>query len=176
MKYLVFALLIFLPVWAANAQSKRAANKRSVEKAVSKRPAAVKREKFDPLRDAAADLAASVTSASASGKRIILDVGGEWCVWCRIMDSYFTSKPELLKLRDQNFVWLKINMSPENENRTFLSAYPKIGGYPHLFVLESDGNFLHSQDTESLESANSYDDLKMRSFLTTWIKPKNEVH
>ena len=42
-------------------------------------------------------------------------------------------------------------MSEENENKEFLSKYPEIKAYPHLFILEKDGSLLHSQNTEELE-------------------------
>ena len=60
-------------------------------------------------------------------------------------------------------------MSEENENTQFLSAYPKAEGYPHLYVLESDGTFLHSQGTGVLEDGKkSYDLRKYMEFLKKW--------
>src|SRR5690349_2732128 len=55
-------------------------------------------QKFDPKRDAAADVAAAVSLASRTGKRVIVDVGGEWCSWCHIMDAFFASHPDLAAL------------------------------------------------------------------------------
>lgn len=126
------------------------------------------REKFNPLRDPKADLAAAVKLAAKTGKRIILDVGGEWCGWCVHMDKYFYLNPSLAKLRDTHFIWVKVNMSPENENIEFLSAYPAIDAYPYLFVLETDGTLLHAQETGSLEKKESYDLGKFTAFLKTW--------
>lgn len=128
----------------------------------------VEREKFDPRRVAADDLKAAITKATAENKRIILDVGGEWCGWCRLMDNYLIENVALGKLRDGNFVWLKINFSEENENKEFLAAYPEIKGYPHLFVLEKDGKFLYSQDTSALEDGKSYDLQRFTDFLAKW--------
>lgn len=137
----------------------------------------IEREKFDPLRNSADDLKAAVATATKENKRIILDVGGEWCIWCRWMDEYFIKNPELSKLRDENFVWLKVNMSEENENAEFLSAYPKADGYPHLYVLESDGTFLHSQGTGVLEDGKkSYDLHKFTEFLKKWSPTKDSVN
>ncbi|MBX7171086.1 MAG: thioredoxin family protein [Pyrinomonadaceae bacterium] len=110
-----------------------------------------KREKFDPKRDPNADLQTAIAKAQKENKRIVLDIGGEWCVWCRKMDVYLMQHKDLAKLRDKNFVWVKINMSEENENKAFLSNYPEIPGYPHLYVLEKDGTLLKSQDTSELE-------------------------
>ena len=74
------------------------------------------REKFDPSRNPATDLQAAIATAQAENKRIILDVGGEWCGWCRLMDNYLIQNKELGKLKDENYVWVKVNMSEENEN------------------------------------------------------------
>jgi thiol:disulfide interchange protein len=124
--------------------------------------------KFEPARDPAQDLARAVAEAGRTGKRIILDVGGEWCSWCHILDKFIADHPELGTAIAQHYVWLKINMSPENENAAFLSKYPKIPGYPHLFVLDQDGTLLHSQDTVELEEGKTYNLGRVRGFLDRW--------
>jgi thioredoxin-related protein len=129
--------------------------------------------KYDPGRNAEQDLKNAVVEAQRTGKRILLEVGGEWCSWCHIMDKYFDQSPNLTKLRDTNYVTVKINFSKENENEKFLGQYPKIPGYPHLFVLESDGKLLHSQFTGDLEEGQSYNLQKFTKFLEGWVpKPK----
>lgn len=124
--------------------------------------------KFDPARDAAQDIRTAVLQATRTHKRIILDVGGEWCGWCHTLDRYFTEHVDVHALRDKNYVWLKVNFSPENSNQTLLSRYPAISGYPHLFVLEQDGTLLQSQDTSLLEQGPSYNLDKMLEFLKKW--------
>ena len=141
------------------------------DKAVTK-AAKTERVKFDPTRNAAADLQEAITLAKKKNKRIILDVGGEWCGWCRLMDNYFLKNDSLSKLRDKNFIWVKINYSEENENKEFLSAYPQIPGYPHLYVLEKDGTFLYSKSTSELEEGKSYNLQKFTDFLNEWSPKK----
>jgi thioredoxin-related protein len=123
---------------------------------------------YDPKRDAAKDIQAAVDEANRTGRRVLLEVGGTWCSWCRTLDRYFADRPELTDLRDQNFVMVKINWSPENKNEAVLSRYPKIKGYPHIFVLDRDGKLLHSQDTGELEDGKSYSLEKMTAFLNRW--------
>jgi len=123
---------------------------------------------FDPKRDPAVDLAAALAQAKASGRRVIVDVGGEWCSWCHVLDRFFAGNAELDALRRSGYVWLKVNWSRENENRAFLARWPKVAGYPHLFVLDADGTLLHSQDTGALERGKSYDEAKMRAFLVRY--------
>ena len=98
-------------------------------------------------------------------------MGGEWCSWCHTLDNYFTSHPDLKGLRDKNFVSVKINFSDDNPNEAVLSRYGPIEGYPHIFVLDSDGKFLHSQGTGVLESGKSYELEKMTTFLVKWAPP-----
>lgn len=123
---------------------------------------------FDPKRDAARDLETALNMARATGRRVLVDVGGEWCTWCHILDRFFTTNVDLKRLRDQWYVVLKINWSPENTNTALLKRWPAIKGYPHFFVLDVDGRLLHSQDTSALESGKSYDPAAMRAFLVRW--------
>ena len=123
---------------------------------------------FDPLRDPARDLETAKVEAQRGGKRILLDVGGEWCNWCHILDKLVEGDGEIRSLRDANFVWMKVNYSEENENKAFLSKYPEIKGYPHLFVLAADGKLLHSQFTGDLEKGKGYDRGKVVAFLKEW--------
>ncbi len=128
---------------------------------------------FDPKRDPASDLEMAKVEAQRGGKRILLDVGGEWCSWCHILDKLVEEDGEIRSFRDANFVWMKVNYSEENENKAFLSAYPEIKGYPHLFVLDADGNLLHSQFTGDLEKGKGYDRKKFFAFLKEWAPATN---
>ncbi|MCC6396459.1 MAG: thioredoxin family protein [Bacteroidetes bacterium] len=124
--------------------------------------------KFDPQRDAAKDIADALREARRSNRRVLLDVGGEWCIWCRRLDTLFIRNAGLADLLHSNYVVVKVNYSKENKNDSVLSRYPKIPGYPHMFVLDQDGTLLHSQDTGELESGKGHDPAKVRTFLETW--------
>jgi thioredoxin-related protein len=125
-------------------------------------------EKYDPGRDADKDIKDAIVEAQRTGKRILLEVGGDWCHWCHIMDDYFDKNPKLAASRDSNFITVKINYSPQNENEKTLAKYPKIPGYPHLFVLDTNGMLLHSQFTGDLEEGQSYNLKKFTEFLSKW--------
>jgi thioredoxin-related protein len=124
--------------------------------------------KYDPARDADKDIRDAIAEAQRLHKRVLLEVGGEWCGWCHLMDRYFDQNPKLLAFREQHFITVKINYSQENQNEKLLARYPKIPGYPHLFVLERDGKLLRSQSTGPLESGKSYDLEKYFAFLQQW--------
>ncbi len=118
--------------------------------------------KFEPQRDAAADVATAVALAKKQGKRVLVDVGGEWCPWCHILDRFVAANADVRALTDANYVWVKVNWSKENKNEALLSRWPAVKGYPHLFVLDADGRLVHSQDTGLLEDGKDYDKCKVR--------------
>jgi len=134
--------------------------------------AQVQPPKFDPSRDAAADVRAAVDSARAQRKNVLVDVGGEWCIWCHILDKFIATHAPVKRLLDDNYVVVKVNWSPQNRNEAVLSQWPKIKGYPHLFVLDDKGQLLHSQDTSELEAGKDYDEGKVLAFLRGYLPAK----
>jgi len=124
--------------------------------------------KFDPQRDAAKDVRTATSMAKAQGKRVIVDVGGEWCKWCHFLDKFIDTNADVKAALDKNFVWVKVNWSPDNKNVALLSQWPKVKGYPHLFVLDAEGKLLHSQNTGDLEAAeglDTYDKPRVMAFI-----------
>lgn len=127
-----------------------------------------KPEIFDPKRDAAADLAAGIKQAAKEKKRVLVDVGGNWCGWCHKLDKLFKEDKAIAKLLKDHYVIVKVNFSQENKNEAVLSKFPRINGYPHLFVLDGAGKLLHSQDTGLLETGDHHDPAKVIEFLKKW--------
>jgi thioredoxin-related protein len=133
-------------------------------------PPKKEREMFDPKRDAAKDIEKAIKKATKKDKRIMLDVGGEWCPWCHKLDEFFLTNEEAAKILKEKYVVVKINYSEENKNEAVLSKYPEIKGYPHLFVLDKEGKLLHSQDTGELETGDHHDPDKVIPFLKKWAE------
>jgi thioredoxin-related protein len=124
---------------------------------------------FDPARDATKDLAAGIKLARKEKKNVLVDVGGNWCSWCHKLDKLFKSDEEIAAILKKEYVLVKINYSEENKNEKVLSQFPKIKGYPQLFVLDSKGKLLHSQDTGLLETGPNHDPAKVKEFLNLWV-------
>lgn len=129
---------------------------------------------YDETRDPAADLAKAVSRARQEKKRILLEVGGTWCGWCKLLDGFIHDHAAVSDRLREGFLIVKVNWSRENPNQAFLGQYPAIHGYPHIFVLEEDGTFLHSQNTAELEEGRSYNLEAVLGFLDRW-KPAKPV-
>lgn len=128
--------------------------------------------KFDSKRDSAADIRAAVAEAQRTGKRIILDIGGDWCQYCHEMDKLLEDHPDILALRDKNFIAVAIYYGDDNKNPQVLSHYSKVLGIPHFFVLEKDGSLLHSQHLLDLRTNGKYDPAKVKEFFLKWSPPR----
>jgi len=128
---------------------------------------------YDLARNPAEDLKQAILIAQKEDKRIMLELGGDWCIWCRFMDKFYKTHADILQFRADNYVLVKVNVSAENMNKEFLSQFPDAAGYPHIYILDSDGTFLHSQDTAELEDgADSYLPEVFMAFLQKWAPSK----
>ena len=126
---------------------------------------------YDESRDPAADLKAAVAQAQRENKRILLEVGGEWCIYCRILNKVIHDDERLMQRLRDGFVVVKVNFSDKVKNEAFLSRYPQIPSYPHLFLLESDGALLLSQTPDDFMKDDKYGPDLILAFLETW-EPK----
>lgn len=125
-------------------------------------------EGYDPLANPYRDLERAVDRASAQNKRVLIVVGGDWCVWCDILDNYLVRNADVRAAFEQSFVMLKVNWSRQNENVAFLSGFPLSRGYPDFFILDSEGRFLAQQPTDVLEQGRDYDRARMLAFARRW--------
>ena len=119
---------------------------------------------YDPTRDPALDLANAREEARREEKRVLLQVGGNWCGWCREFDRFVHADAAVAEALRCAFVVVHVNVSPENGNARFLSAYPGVPGYPYLIVLDADGRVLATVDTDDFLNGEAYDRGKFLKF------------
>ena len=127
---------------------------------------------YDPERNPADDLKAAVARAKKEKKRVLVQVGGEWCGWCHRMTKYFADNEKVAAALARDYLIMKVNYSEENRNEEFLKELPKIPGYPHLYVFDGNGKLLHSQGTAELEEGKSYSEEAVLKFLEKWAGEK----
>ena len=135
---------------------------------------------FDPGRDPAKDLKAALNQAGAEHKNVLLDVGGNWCSWCMLLDRTLQQDAELHGLLEKDYVVLHVNFSKENENKGFLAKYPQAKGYPALYVPSPQGRLLKAEtDTSELEGDHKISGGYNRDALRTFLEkngPKPLYH
>src|SRR5215203_3446477 len=125
---------------------------------------------YNPAANVKKDVAAAVTKAKKEGKHVLIQVGGNWCIWCYRYDGFVKGDTALNRITNENYVVYHLNYSPENKNLDYLKTlgYPQRFGFPVFVVLDTNGQRLHTQDSGLLEKGKSYDPDKVKTFLQAW--------
>ena len=113
-----------------------------------------------------------IQRAQVENKNIILQAGGNWCIWCLRFNDFVQRTPELKKITDDYYLYYHLNYSPKNKNEKVFSRYGNPGekyGYPVFIILSKDGKLIHIQDSAVLEDGNGYDLEKVKAFFAEWI-------
>lgn len=159
-----------------NAQTSTSA--KEVEMAAKKKAAEEERAKlgkpYHPEADAQKDIQDLIAKAKKENKNIILQAGGNWCIWCLRFNNYVETMPALKNIVSENYLYYHLNWSPENKNEKVFAQYDNPGakyGYPVFIVLDKNGKMIHVQDSSVLEEGKGYSLEKTKSFFNTW-KPK----
>lgn len=116
-----------------------------------------------------------VAQAKKENKNIMIQAGGNWCIWCLRFNQYVQSTPELKEIVDQNYLYYHLNYSPENKNEKVFAQYDNPGakfGYPVFIVLDQDGKMIHTQDSAVLEEGKGYSLEKTKAFFMKYIPTK----
>ena len=125
---------------------------------------------YNPYANAAKDIELLLVKAKKEKKQLLLQIGGNWCVWCYRLNSFVQTDSLLKQLLNENYVAYHLNYSDENKNLDCLKklGFPQRFGFPVLVVLDANGSRLHTQDTALLEKGNGYDKEKVIAFLKNW--------
>jgi thioredoxin 1 len=131
------------------------------------------REIYPDPSEAKADLAAALKTAAATHKRVIIDLGGNWCGDCHVLDIYFHN-PENLPILESNYVLVHVNIGHMDENVDIAEHYgvPLKKGVPALAVLSDRGKVLYSQKSGEFEKMRSMQANSVTSFLVQWKPTK----
>jgi thioredoxin-related protein len=125
---------------------------------------------YNPLADAKADIANAVKQADAEHKNVLLQIGGNWCIWCLRFNELVTKDSTLNKYLNDNYVVVHVNYSKENTNEKVLASlgYPQRFGFPVFVVLDGKGARLHTQNSGYLEEGKGHSKEKVLGFLKDW--------
>lgn len=128
-------------------------------------------ENIDPIKQ----IEQAISKASKSQKNIIVQLGGNWCIWCLRFADFICKDVDIKTIIDKNYEYIHVNIprrgTPQYEASAPLQKRLNNAGrfgYPVLVVLNHSGEVLHIQDSSFLESGNSYDQKKVIRFLRNW--------
>ena len=125
---------------------------------------------YRPAAPAESEIAGAIKKARVEKKNVLIQAGGNWCVWCLEFNRFCHADPQIDSLLATDFVVYHLNYSPENKNAALLAkfGYPQRFGFPVFIVLDESGNQLHTQNSSYLEQGKSYNKTKVMEFLRNW--------
>jgi thioredoxin-related protein len=125
---------------------------------------------YHPEENAEQLIDAAVKKAKTAGKHVLLQIGGNWCIWCARFIEFVANDKQLDSAMHANYEVYKLNYSKENYNTGLLTKYnyPQRFGFPVFLILDGNGNLIHSQNSWYLEEGKSYGKEKIMSFFNDW--------
>jgi thioredoxin-related protein len=128
---------------------------------------------YSPEANAKKEIAEAVKQAKESGKQVLVEIGGNWCIWCARFNDFVSNDKSLDSLVNSNFIVYHLNYSKENKNTDLLAKYefPQRFGFPVFLILNEKGELLHTQTSWYLEDGKkSYDKEKVTAFFNDWSR------
>ena len=125
---------------------------------------------YDPAANAEKDLAYTIMVAKSQNKHVLIQAGGNWCVWCMRFEAFVKSDSAINSVVQKNYIVYHLNWSKENENKKTFAKYgfPQRFGFPVFIILNSKGERLHTQNSEYLEEGKTYSTARVKAFLEMW--------
>ena len=130
---------------------------------------------YDPTANAEKQINDALRKASKGVKHVMLQIGGNWCIWCIRLNAFEHAVPKIDSLITADYILIHINYSLENKNMELLKKleFPQRFGFPVLVILDAKGRRLHTQDSGLLEAVKNnskiyYDEQKLYGFLSKW--------
>ena len=109
---------------------------------------------YDEKADAKSLIAAAVARAKKENRRVLLQWGGNWCVWCHRLHDLCASDKDLAKKLLYEYEVVYVDSVKDGKNLDLAASYGadlKAHGVPYLTVLDGDGKVLANQETGVLE-------------------------
>lgn len=128
---------------------------------------------FDTHADASAQISDALARAAREHKRVIVDFGANWCIWCRRLHATFEKDPAVASALGRDFIVVMVdvnrrNGAPRNPEVNERYGNPIAHGIPVLVVLDSDGRQLTTKDSGELEEGDGHSPAKILAFLAQW--------
>lgn len=125
---------------------------------------------YNPEANAREDLKKVAAEAKKQNKHVLVQIGGNWCIWCARFYKFTKTDPTTDSLLRRSYIVYHLNYSKENKNLPVLADYgfPQRFGFPVFLVLDQQGRLLHTQNSAYLEDGKGYSSEKVSGFLVNW--------
>jgi thiol-disulfide isomerase/thioredoxin len=126
----------------------------------------------DP-KAASAKVAAANARAKASGKLLLIDLGGNWCGDCRILAATM-ELPELKAFVHRHYETVEVDVGRMDKNLQIPAKYgitEKLEGVPSLLIVDPrTGKLINAGKTANLSDARHMSPQSLADYLAQWTR------
>jgi len=128
---------------------------------------------YDEKADADAAVAAAFAKAKASHKRVLLDLGGNWCPDCIVLAN-FLQLPEIKAFVARHYVMAAVDVGRFNKNLQVPARFgytTRLKGVPTVLIAEPDGTLVNGSDVFAFTDARHMTPQGLADYLAKWAAP-----
>lgn len=121
---------------------------------------------------ARASIAEARERAEQQNKRVLIQWGADWCVWCHRLHAFLADDVEVREILATGYEVVLVDTDTNRALMEEMGVKPR--GLPYLTVLDATGTTLAAQDTHVFQSASRFDRDKVIPFLKQWLPLADE--
>lgn len=132
----------------------------------------VVRAPYDEKADASAAVDAAFARAKKSGKRVLIDLGGNWCGDCIVLANIMQLK-EMKPFIASRFEFVAVDVGRFDKNLQIPARFgitKRLEGVPSVIIAEPNGKFVNEGKISALSDARHMTPQGVADWLAQWAK------
>lgn len=125
---------------------------------------------YDEDADANESVANAFARAKAEHKRVMIDLGGNWCADCRILSGVM-ALPEVRHLLETHYVVVLVDVGRFNRNLQIPARFgitQRLEGVPSVLIADTNGKLVDAGHVAALADARSMTPQAIADWLARW--------
>jgi thiol-disulfide isomerase/thioredoxin len=123
---------------------------------------------YDVDADAERALSAALKRAKATHRKVLVDLGGNWCADCRILAAVM-DLPEVAAFVKAHYEVVMVDVGRLDRNTQIAERYGlKLEGVPSILILDDQGRLLDRGHEPALADARSMTPQALADWLARW--------
>jgi thiol:disulfide interchange protein len=125
---------------------------------------------YDEHADADAAVAAAFDRARKSHKRVLIDLGGNWCVDCVVLAN-FLKLPEMQRFMAAHYEMVSVDVGRFDRNQQIPARFGITGrlkGVPALLIATPDGKLVNGDDAFATSDAHTMTPQALAEYLAKY--------
>jgi thiol:disulfide interchange protein len=127
---------------------------------------------YDEAANADAQVAAAFARAQKSHKRVLIDLGGNWCVDCLVL-SNFLKLPEMRRFMNAHYEEVLVDVGRFNRNLQIPARFgitKRLEGVPALLIATPDGKLVNGSNIFATADAHNMTPQALADYLAKYAE------